>query len=79
MTNNYKDWAKLIFCAAFISNFAGKTKSFSSLLKLKGEEEFVWEYAHQHDFDQIKSNFDQTTSVDISKAKPVIKIVHVII
>ena len=43
------------FLRRFISNTAGKTKIFSSLLRLKDEEEFVWTMEHQSAFDGIKA------------------------
>ncbi|XP_073138570.1 uncharacterized protein [Henckelia pumila] len=38
----------------FISNFSGKTKEFSQLLKLKESEKFMWEAHHQEAFERIK-------------------------
>ncbi|CAN1171443.1 Retrovirus-related Pol polyprotein from transposon opus, partial [Linum perenne] len=38
----------------FISNCAGRTQIFSSLLKLRKEEEFAWREEHQQAFDDIK-------------------------
>ncbi|KAL6125688.1 hypothetical protein ACLB2K_073742 [Fragaria x ananassa] len=38
---------KINFLRRFISNSAGKVKSFSSLLKLQGAKEFLWESCHQ--------------------------------
>ena len=43
------------FLRRFISNTAGKTKVFFSLLKLKNEEEFVWTTEHQAAFKGIKA------------------------
>src|SRR6185503_20140987 len=38
----------------FISNLSGKIQSFSSLLKLKVDQEFVWGEEHQKVLDEIK-------------------------
>ncbi|XP_058741269.1 uncharacterized protein LOC131613635 [Vicia villosa] len=46
---------KVNFLRRFISNLSGKTKLFSSLLKLKNNDVFKWEEEHQHAFDQIKA------------------------
>ena len=43
------------FLRRFISNTAGKTKVFSSLLRLRDEEEFVWTVEHQITFEEIKA------------------------
>ncbi|KAL6222115.1 hypothetical protein ACLB2K_005507 [Fragaria x ananassa] len=45
---------KINFLRRFISNSAAKVKPFSSLLKLQGAKEFVWEPCHQEAFDKIK-------------------------
>ncbi|KAL6133293.1 hypothetical protein ACLB2K_065530 [Fragaria x ananassa] len=45
---------KINFLRRFISNSIGKVKPFSSLLKLQGAKEFVWESCHQEAFDRIK-------------------------
>ncbi|KAL6192127.1 hypothetical protein ACLB2K_038514 [Fragaria x ananassa] len=45
---------KINFLRRFISNSVGKVKPFSSLLKLQGAKEFVWELCHQEAFDRIK-------------------------
>ncbi|KAL6214014.1 hypothetical protein ACLB2K_013452 [Fragaria x ananassa] len=45
---------KINFLRRFISNSAGKVKLFSSLLKLQGAKEFVWEPCHQEAFNRIK-------------------------
>ncbi|CAL2238927.1 unnamed protein product [Prunus armeniaca] len=42
------------FLQRFIANSVGKVETFSSLLKLKDEEEFQWEETHQRAFDAIK-------------------------
>ncbi|BFG41088.1 hypothetical protein CerSpe_273620 [Prunus speciosa] len=42
------------FLQRFIANLAGKVEHFSSLLKLKEEEQFRWEEVHQKAFDSIK-------------------------
>ena len=43
------------FLRRFISNTAGKTKVFSSLLRLKEEDEFVWTTEYQTAFEGIKA------------------------
>nr|KYP59851.1 Transposon Ty3-G Gag-Pol polyprotein [Cajanus cajan] len=45
---------KVNFLRRFISNFSGKTKVFSPLLRLKKEQEFCWNEEHQKAFDEIK-------------------------
>ncbi|KAL6177774.1 hypothetical protein ACLB2K_049296 [Fragaria x ananassa] len=47
-------FVKINFLRRFISNSVGKVKLFSSLLKLQGAKEFVWETCHQEAFDRIK-------------------------
>ena len=42
------------FLRRFISNCAGKTSAFSSLLKSRAEDKFVWSERHQQAFDIIK-------------------------
>ena len=49
----------LNYLRRFISNLAGKVKSFSPLLKLKNQEEFKWEDSHQKVFDEIKTYLSQ--------------------
>ncbi|XP_024177787.1 uncharacterized protein LOC112183656 [Rosa chinensis] len=46
---------KINFLRRFISNSAGKIQPFSPLLKLQGQNEFVWEPKHQEAFDKIKA------------------------
>nr|KYP59949.1 Retrovirus-related Pol polyprotein from transposon opus [Cajanus cajan] len=46
---------KVNFLRRFISNLSGKTKVFSPLLRLKKEEEFLWEKEHQKAFEEIKA------------------------
>ncbi|XP_024156341.1 uncharacterized protein LOC112164370 [Rosa chinensis] len=46
---------KINFLRRFISNSAGKIQPFSPLLKLQGQNEFVWEPKHQEAFDRIKA------------------------
>ncbi|GAB2290980.1 hypothetical protein Dimus_038137 [Dionaea muscipula] len=43
------------FLRRFITNRAGRTKAFSSLLKLKAQDEFVWTQEHQDAFDALKA------------------------
>ena len=45
---------QLNFLRRFISNTAGKTKVFSSLLKLKDGEDFEWTKEHDDAFKSIK-------------------------
>uniref|UniRef100_A0A151UFP1 Retrotransposable element Tf2 n=2 Tax=Cajanus cajan TaxID=3821 RepID=A0A151UFP1_CAJCA len=45
---------KVNFLRRFISNFSGKTKVFSPLLRLKKEQEFQWNEEHQKEFEEIK-------------------------
>ena len=45
---------KINFIRRFISNLSGKIQSFSSLLKLKANQEFVWGEEHQKALDEIK-------------------------
>ena len=45
---------KVNFLRRFISNSAGKIQPFSSLLRAKAENEFVWRAEHQAAFDQLK-------------------------
>ncbi|XP_024196954.1 uncharacterized protein LOC112200165 [Rosa chinensis] len=46
---------KINFLRRFISNSAGKIQPFSPLLRLQGQNEFVWEPKHQEAFDSIKA------------------------
>ncbi|XP_024164584.1 uncharacterized protein LOC112171668 [Rosa chinensis] len=46
---------KINFLRRFISNSAGKIQPFSPLLRLQGQNEFVWEAKHQEAFDSIKA------------------------
>ncbi|XP_024190383.1 uncharacterized protein LOC112194368 [Rosa chinensis] len=46
---------KINFLRQFISNSAGKIQPFSLLLKLQGQNEFVWEPKHQKAFDKIRA------------------------
>ncbi|XP_024164406.1 uncharacterized protein LOC112171456 [Rosa chinensis] len=46
---------KINFLRRFISNSAGKIQPFSPLLRLQGQNEFVWESQHQEAFDKIKA------------------------
>ncbi|XP_024164021.1 uncharacterized protein LOC112171000 [Rosa chinensis] len=46
---------KINFLRHFISNYAGKIQPFSPLLKLQGQNEFVWESQHQEAFNRIKA------------------------
>ncbi|XP_061999025.1 uncharacterized protein LOC133716331 [Rosa rugosa] len=46
---------KINFLRRFISNSAGKIQPFSPLLKLQGQNEFVWKPKHQEAFDKIKA------------------------
>ncbi|CAI9771376.1 unnamed protein product [Fraxinus pennsylvanica] len=43
------------FLRRFISNCAGRTKVFSSLLNLKNQDEFVWKEEHQKAFESLKT------------------------
>ena len=45
---------KISFIRRFISNLSGKIQSFSSLQKLKADQEFVWREEHQKALDEIK-------------------------
>src|SRR6185312_1916298 len=45
---------KINFIRRFISNLSGKIQSFSPLLKLKADQEFVWREKHQKALDEIK-------------------------
>ena len=45
---------KINFIRRFISNLSGKIQSFSSLLKLKADQEFLWREEHQKALDEIK-------------------------
>ncbi|XP_062013819.1 uncharacterized protein LOC133730203 [Rosa rugosa] len=45
---------KVYFLRRFISNSAGKIQPFSSLLRIKAEDEFVWKPEHQAAFDLLK-------------------------
>ena len=45
---------KINFIRRFISNLSGKIQPFSSLLKLKADQEFVWREKHQKALDEIK-------------------------
>src|SRR6185503_14683693 len=45
---------KINFIRRFISNLSGKIQSFSPLLKLKADQEFVWKEEHQKALDEIK-------------------------
>ncbi|XP_057428486.1 uncharacterized protein LOC130721914 [Lotus japonicus] len=46
---------KVNFLRRFIANLSDKTKSFSSLLRLKKEDIFRWEAEHQKAFDELKN------------------------
>ena len=46
--------SKINFIRRFISNLSGKIQPFSSLLKLKADQEFVWKEEHQKALDEIK-------------------------
>ncbi|XP_040361689.1 uncharacterized protein LOC112203363 [Rosa chinensis] len=46
---------RINFLRRFISNSSGKIHPFSPLLKLQGQNEFVWEPKHQEAFDKIKA------------------------
>lgn len=46
---------KVNFLRRFIANSAGKIQPFSPLLRLKGEEKFIWDEEHQRAFDSIKA------------------------
>ena len=48
---------KINFIRRFISNLSGKIQPFSSLLKLKADQEFVWREEHQKALDEIKHYF----------------------
>ena len=43
------------YLRCFISNAAGKTRAFSSLLRLKGSDEYVWNANHQEAFEALKA------------------------
>jgi len=45
---------KINFIRRFISNLSKKIQQFSSLLKLKAGQEFVWGEEHQKALDEIK-------------------------
>jgi len=45
---------KINFIQRFIANLSGKIQLFSSLLKLKADQEFVWGKAQQKALDEIK-------------------------
>lgn len=45
---------KINFLHRFIANLLGKMQACSPLLKLKNQDQFVWEKKHQHAFEQIK-------------------------
>ena len=45
---------KINFIQRFISTLSGKIQPFSSLLKLKADQEFVWREEHQKALDEIK-------------------------
>ena len=45
---------KINFIRRFISNLSGKIPPFSSLLKLKVDQEFAWGEEHQKALDEIK-------------------------
>jgi len=45
---------KINFIRRFISNLSGKIQPFSSLLKLKADQEFLWREEHQKALDEIK-------------------------
>ena len=45
---------KINFIRRFISNLSGKIQPFSTLLKLKADQEFVWGKEHQKALDEIK-------------------------
>jgi len=47
--------SKINFIRRFISNLSGKIRSFSPLLKLKADEEFVWGEEQQLALDEIKN------------------------
>lgn len=47
-------WNFLGFLRRFIANSAKKFEPFSSLQKLKDEDQFTWEEIHQKDCDSIK-------------------------
>jgi len=46
---------KINFITRFISNLSGKIRAFSPLLKLKGDQEFVWGKEQQLALDEIKN------------------------
>ena len=46
---------KINFIKRFISNFSGKIRAFSLLLKLKADQEFVWGKEQQLALDEIKN------------------------
>ena len=48
---------KINFIRRFISTLSGKFQPFSSLLKLKADQEFVWGEEHQKALDEIKHYF----------------------
>lgn len=45
---------KIIFLRRFISNLSGKTQSYSPLLRLKKDNNFIWGSEQQEAFDNIK-------------------------
>ena len=45
---------KINFIRRFIANLSGKIQPFSSLLKLKADQKFVWGEAQQKSLDEIK-------------------------
>ena len=45
---------KINFIQRFISNLSRKIQPFSSLLKLKADQEFIWREEHQKALDEIK-------------------------
>jgi len=47
--------SKINFISRFISNLSGKIRAFSPLLKLKADQEFVWEKEQQLALDEIKN------------------------
>jgi len=46
---------KINFIRRFISNLSGKIKTFSPLLKLKADQDFVWGKEQQLGLDEIKN------------------------
>jgi len=47
--------SKINFIRRFISNLSGKIRTFSPLVKLKADQEFVWEKKQQLALDEIKN------------------------